>query len=573
MPGSADLMEGIRELDRVAGRYAILWQYYAEDLPERFASERLKGLIERSAKDYRFRLSRVPVEAIANRVGINSITSSNGDAVNARIEEIRQANDMELQEPFIHERMFVFGDAYALVFPVEPEDALSDDVIADTDTAAAGVEIAYRSPLSTRAMYDLEDGRRMRYVISRWKEATALGEVWRAEVWYADRLEAFITQPEAKGTDENDWLPYAEDETGRSVPADEFNWPEPHDFGEIPVKHARSDLPYGRSEIEDFIGAQNIVTKATATQATGIETHGWRERYRIADDKAFLEQAGDIVPWGDNADAPSATVNGRVRTPESGRRSGPGTEQIFHGTKAVGEYAATDLTGFESPIDQWIRLGSAASGTPLTEFDPRFGANMSGVAWDRAERPMKKKEADRKLFLLRFWREVYGLALAIVGVDGGDLTVNWAPPEVNADPDWWATATIRRDHGVPQKAILLEANYSPEDIASWEDEKDDDAETLDRAISRLALLGDAMQKLGAGATLLGVPPDRIAALVEKLLSEAGSPGKLILEEKEIPPALDPSNDGEDDDETDGSDDAGDDDDPASGPGRPPGGRA
>lgn len=555
MPGSPDLMEGMKALDAAAPHYAALWNYHSGDLPERFASERLKGLIEKSAKDYRFRLARVPIEAISNRVGINSITSSAGDAVNAKIEEIRQANDMELQEPFLHERMFLFGDAYLLAWPIEPDEMVDSDSPADADTASVGVELAYQSPLSCRALYDSEDGRNTRFVIRRWKESTPLGDVWRAEVWYWDRVEPFITQPGSKGTDILEWDPYIEDEFGDAVPAiPGQNWPEPHDFGEIPIKHARSDLPYGRSEIEDFIGAQNIITKATATQATGIETHGWRERYRIADDKALLEQAGDIVPWGDAADAPSATVDGLLKTPMSGRRSGPGTEQIYHGTKSVGEFAATDLTGFETPIEQWIRLGAAASGTPLTEFDPRFGANMSGVAWDRAERPAKKKEQDRKRYLLRFWREVYGLALAMVGIrDSGDITVNWAPPEVTQDPDWWNTATVRRDHGVPQRAILLEANYTEEQIKAWENEKDDDAETLDRAITRLASLGDAMQKLGAGATLLGVPPERIATLVEAILGEAGSPGKLTLEEKE-PLELEPR----DDDEEDESDEPGND---------------
>ncbi len=564
MPGSADLMEGMRELDAHAPHYEQLWHYYSGDLPERFVSEKLRTLIEKSAKDYRFRLARVPIEAIANRVGINSITSSAGDAVNARIEEIRQANDMELQEPFVHERMFLFGDAYLLVWPVIPEDMLDADSPADADAARAGVELAYQSPVSCRAIYDEEDGRNVRFTVRRWKETGALGAYWRAEVWYWDRVEPFITKPGSKGTDINEWDPYAEDATGVPVPAVRGeNWPEPHDFGEIPIKHARSDMPYGRSEIEDFIGAQNIVTKATATQATGIETHGWRERYRVADDKALLEQASDIVPWGDNADARSATEGGLVKVPVSGRRSGPGTEQVYHGTKSVGEFAATDLGGFIDPVEQWIRLGAAASGTPLTEFDPRFGANMSGVAWDRAERPAKKKEADRKRFLVRFWREVYTLALAITGIsDSGDLTVNWAPPEVVSDPEWWNTATIRRDHGVPQKTILLEANYTTEQIEEWEEDKDDDAETLDRAIDRLSRLGDAMQKLGAGATLLGVPADRIATLVERLLGEAGSPGKLVLEEKE---PLDLGN-GEDDDEADGSDEPGDGNDPFGGRG-------
>lgn len=545
MPGSPDLMEGMRGLDDAAPYYEKMWQYFAGDLPEHFASARLKQIIGKTAQDYRFRLARVPVETLANRLGINSIVSSR-DGVNAKIEEIRQANDMELQEPFITERTLALGDSYLLVWPIDTDDMLDDDAPADADAIASGVELAYQSPISCRAFYDSEDGRRARFTVRRWKEKTALGDVWRAEVWYWDRVEAWITKPGSKGTDPQEWMEYAEDANGFPVPATPDVWPEPHDFGEIPIKHMRTDMPYGRSEIEDFVGAQNIVTKATATQSSGIESNGWRERYTIADDKALLDQAGDIVPWGDAADAPPAGA-----APVSGRRSGPGTEQTFHGVKGVGEFSATDLRIFENPIDQWIRLGAAASGTSLAEFDPRFGANMSGVAWDRAERPMKKKEADRKRFFLRFWREVYGLALAIVGVrDAGEITVNWSPPEVVSDPDWWATATVRRDHGVPQRAILLEANYTEEQIKAWEEDKDDDAETLDRAISRIALLGDAMQKLGAGASLLGIPPERIATLIEALLSEAGSPGKLVLEEKEVPPQLEAG----DDDEEDVSDD-------------------
>lgn len=66
------------------------------------------------------------------------------------------------------------------------------------------------------------------------------------------------------------------------------------------------------------------------------------------------------------------------------------------------------------------------------------------------------------------------------------------------------------------------------------EEEDEDAEFLDRGIDRLARLGDALQKWGAGATLTGIPTERIASLVEVLLREAGSLGTLILEEKEDP---------------------------------------
>jgi hypothetical protein len=39
------------------------------------------------------------------------------------------------------------------------------------------------------------------------------------------------------------------------------------------------------------------------------------------------------------------------------------------------------------------------------------------------------------------------------------------------------------------------------------EEEDEDAEFLDRGIDRLARLGDALQKWGAGATLTGIPTE------------------------------------------------------------------
>ncbi len=547
MPASKDLMEGFRTLDEYAEKYRALWTNYSEDLPEHFASQRIKDMIENSASAYRVRLTRVPVNAIVNRLGISSIVSSRGDAVNRRIEEIRQANDMELQEGFVTERLAVFGDAYLLVYPVEPDeldtsrDGEAIDVTADEDTRQVGIELAYQSPVSCRAFYDAEDGRRHRFTIRRWTEKTAEGKVWRAEVWYADRLESWITQPDAKGTDETEWLKYTEDAFGNYVPADETNWPEPHDFGECPIKHARSDLPYGRSVIADFSGPQNLITKAIATQSAGIEANGWKERYRLEDEKA-LESARDSVNWGDDKYAPPAT-----RAPRSGRRSGPGTEQVFKNTKAVGEFSAPDLGAFIDPMEHWVLLGAAATGTPLGEFDPRFGAQMSGVAWDRAEKPMRAKERHFKRFLLRFWREVYGLALGMTGIDGGDITINWEPPEVISDPAWWEVATIRRQHGVPQRAILMQANYTDEEVDRWEQEQDE-ALLVDARIDRLMRLGEALNTLGAGASLIGIPPERIAKLIEDILGDAGSPGKLQLEEKEVPPQLDPNNQDQNDEE-------------------------
>ncbi|HEU4753994.1 MAG TPA: hypothetical protein VFU47_12870 [Armatimonadota bacterium] len=537
MPGSADLIEGFKALDGAAEEYRTAWRYAYGDLPERFANQVIQRLVEGTdaPSRYRFRLARKPITALTSRISISSVTSSRGDAVNRAIEDIRQANDLELYEPFIHERTLIFGNGYAFVWPVQPNedtesrDGEQVDAPADADVRAVGVEISYQSPLSCRAMYDAEDGRRLRYVIRRWREARPLGKQWRAEVWYPDgRMESWITNPDASGTDPNDWHPYAEDDQGNEIPATTDNWPIRHDYG-CPIKHARTALPYGIPAHADAYGPQDAITKATMTQVVGdIEAHGWPERARIMDDAKILEGGRDSVPWDDDASAPPASAAG---IQPSARRRGGGLETDYYGTRDIKEFTPPDPGQLIQPMDQWVRFLSVATDVPLYEFDPSTGQQMSGVARWRAEAPLRALERRVKAYFLRFWRDVWDAALRMYGIsDPGTITINWSPPEVVSDPEWWATAQIRRALGVPDRKILEEANYPPSEVEEWLSEHGED-DTLDRQIQRLQSLADALQSMGTAVSLGAVDEATAATLINRILGEAGVPPTTV----ELPP--------------------------------------
>jgi hypothetical protein len=457
-------MQAFTELSEVADGYLKAAKYARGELPERFAADRIQQLIERSGKGYKFRFAKVPINVLANRVQIASILGGT-DAETTRIETIRKANKMEDQEPFLIRELFTYGDGYMLVWPISPEeieqrDGEEVDINADRALREAGIELTYQNPLSCRAFYDGEDGRRTRFVIRRWTEAIGDATRWRAELWYSDRIEAWVTLPDASGTDTDDWLPYAEDEDGEEVPVNEFNWPLFHEWQEVPIKHARNGLPYGRPEHFDAYGPQDAITKATITQVLAIDKVGWRERWRIVEDAL---EGRDAVDWQDNAEAPAS-----ADVVVSGRRTGAGTESIFHNTKEVGEYAAPDPGALIEPLDQWVRFMAAITETPLFEFDPRDSGQMNGIARLRAEAPLRAKEKDRKRYLEGFEREVWTLALRMSGfTDPGPIAVVWRPPEIISDPEWWMVARQRRAMGIPTEQILMEAGYPPEDAQIW----------------------------------------------------------------------------------------------------------
>lgn len=519
-----DLIRGFRALEDAAPGYRRAEQYYEGELPERFASDHVRAVIEKieaNGHGYRFRLAQIPVNAMANRLRISSVSTGREDQ-DRLLEQIRQANDMEILERHLILRTLVYGDAYAMVWPVDRDsDATTPESPIDREVREAGVEIHYLSPLHTRAMYDTDTSRNVRYVIRRWREADPAdgpdaGERWYAELWYLDRLERWRTVPDATGLDPAEWSPYVETDDGTRVTATPGeNWPESHDLGELPIKHARTGLPYGRPEHVDAYGPQDAITKALITQVADVEEHGWPERVRIADDAKALDTGRDAVRWDDDALAPPHSW-GEI----SVRERGPGKEQVYYGTRNVFQIDPPDPNTLISPVDQWVRLMATVTETPFWEFDPITGSQLSGVARDRADAPMRAKERNRKTFLLRFFREVYGLALRVAGQEpAGPIQINWSPPDVISDPEWWTTAQIRSGLGVPTEKILQEANYLPEEIEMWLDEQGEGA-TLDQRIARLQALGEALQAIGAGAALLGIEPN-VMDMVSRILQEGG----------------------------------------------------
>ncbi len=524
---SADLMEGWKALDEDTGRFTEAMAYYRGTVPERFANEKIRELVHRGGQRYRFRLAAIPVKVMAKRCRIAKV-SSDLEAVTARLEEIRTANQAVLHEPHIIRRAFIFGDAYALVWPVEADEANVDqrdgeraDVAPPEEMAQAGVEISYQSPLHCKVIYDSEDGRRPRFGIRRWRTSSVLGDVWHAEVWYHDRVERWKTLPGSGGGTEQDWRPDAgRDENGAELLAEDANWPEDHDWDEIPIKHARTDLPYGEPVHSAAFGPQDAITKTITTQVeAGVEGWGWPERYRILDDQRAMEVGREPVNWGDAADAPDVVEGDPQFT---GRRRGPGTETTYPGTKAVGEWTRPDPGVLTTPIDQWIQLMSVVTETPLDELNPTV--QLSGISREKADAPMKAKERDLKLYLDAFWIEVYSLAVRMTGIaEPGTISIDWAPPDVTMDTEYWTTAQARVTLGVPVAQVLTEANYTGDQVEAWLDAQGEDLALMQR-IEVLKGLGEAIQTLGVGISLGVLDQGTAARLVARVTGEVEGGG-------------------------------------------------
>lgn len=484
-----DLLTGWVSLETALPGYERAEEYFEGRVDEVFTSPAVQALIASTGARYRFNLAKTPVQVMADRVELAAVTAPDNATANERIEMIWDANDMDVHMPDLVLKTFIYGDAYAMVWPVLPETPEAMEAAPDDELVISGVEITVLNPKHCRVVYDPENHRRKAFAIKRWCVRDEDGqERWRVDLWYAEAMERWISVTNGALNQPSGWMPYLEeDETPET-------WLIENPYGEIPIIHHRNGLPYGMPEHYAGYGCQDAVNKMLITQITTTDAHGWPQRYALTDKGAVLDANNDDPDWEDDADAENiADVAGGTG---SSMRSGPGTMQVMDGMKEVGQFAAADPTVFLAPTELYIRLMAQLTTTPLHYFDPS-GDAPSGESLKTAEAPLVKKIGNREVMLRGAVVETWVLALRIVGVLVERLDIRWAAIESATGLDDWEIVKAKQDAGVPQQQTLVEAGYEAEQVKTWLDQE---AESMDlvRRVSVLGQFGDAVTKLGAG---------------------------------------------------------------------------
>ncbi|MCE7081154.1 hypothetical protein [Streptomyces sp. ST2-7A] len=467
-----DLLDALEALDAALPGYEEARLYYEGDIGEFFEDPRLEEELRGTAVAYRFRLARTPVTALASRIRIASISVPGNTQATEAIARIRKANDMDNLESDLIRDMLADGDAYVLVWPYEHDD--DPDDAGDDELVEAGIEISYNSPTCGRMLYDEQHPTRKRLYLRRWAETTrGTGTekdttVWRADLYYPDGVKCYVSADHKPGEALGTWsehTPDTDDDHGDAGREGEgegegYSLPTPEAGGnELPVFHLRNEAPYGRPEHKDAYGPQDAINKALITQLTVMDSHGAPHRYRVLAEDAELNSDNDDPQWDD------APTTGD-REPGVGRyrmRSGQGVEDVYTGTKEVGQFAAADLDTFNAPVELHIRMMAFATGTPLHYF-PITGQQPSGLSRILDDAPLDDRADDRRRRLTGTLTEMWRYILRLAGHTVDEVVIEWAPPRLVLDKEWWETAQIKREMGVPLEQILREAGYTPTEI-------------------------------------------------------------------------------------------------------------
>jgi len=485
-----DLMEAVRQLDDATPGYQRADAYFTGTVPEFFASVRLRRAMLRSGASFRFNFAKIAVDAVTERLQIAAVTSTDTGADNA-LREIWLRNKMALQSREIIKRACEFGDAYVVVWPSPDDD---------------GVDIHYNSAQCMRLFYDLENPLKKSYAVKRW-DLPGPKKQKRADLYYPDRIERYITKPGSVGNKLGDWLPYEADGTDAVLV---------NPYGQIPVFHFRTEQPYGVPEHKGFYGPQDAIHKLILSHMAGVDYQAFPQRYALVHPDADTTEAAaedeDTFAFADTGTGATIPPMGEGRSQYT---SDPGSLWFMRGTTGVGQFDVADHGNFTEPMLVYLRMGSEVTNTPLHRVDPT-GDAPSGESLRTAEAPFVHKIEDRQLSFGDTAREMFNFALLVHGT-GGEVTVRWVPAQTVNDLEGWQTVAAKLTAGVPAEQAFLEAGYSNEQVEAWFGTTDRD---MPFNVDLLLKIGQALAALGTAQSLGVIDGPQLQQLIESVIPVA-----------------------------------------------------
>jgi hypothetical protein len=395
------------------GVYDTAETYYQGDVPEVFATAKVRRAMRSTGDFSRLNYCRPVVEAVNDRLEIARI-SGDTKAANAKIEEIWRNNDLDIESVEVHRNALVMGDAYVIAWPGED----------------GQMELALNDARSTAIVYQRENPRKKAYGVKVWlaDESTT-----RMNLYYADRIEKWSANTDSisEGT----------------------NWTHlenvDNPFGEVPVFHFRTHRPFGRPEHYDAYAAQNAINKLFITNMFTIDYQGAPQRYALA--AANDTEASELEDFKEDD-----TARENIRS----LKSEPGGLWFMKGITQMGEFKPADSDVFWKPIEELRNTIASTTHTPA-HYLSRGSYNPTGQSLRVAESPLLKKVSDRQISFGQTWREIFRFCLKVEGIVS-DAMVYWKAKESLDETERWDVTLKKINSGLSHRQALREGGY-PED--------------------------------------------------------------------------------------------------------------
>lgn len=517
-----DLITGVKNILAHQRKYDVAEDYYEGEQDEIFASANMRHRLHALSAAYKINLCNTPVDVLAERLEIVSVSVADNDAANRALQEQIWTHSIQLDVKDWLRQAGEYGDGILFVWPsndsIEEVDAESEndqtaveDISSDDESQEAepppgpGVDIIWNSPKTARVIYDAENESYPIFAIKFWKEPGAL----RCSIYYPTTIERWIAGDDADPKDPKVWKQYVDDADENGVGI----WPVENPYGKLPIFHLRNAKPYGRPEHKNAYGPQNAINKLIPAHMATIDFQSFPQRYALTETNPDGEQEDDATDWYPD-DNLAQTVSQQDR---SKLKAGAGELWWLDNVKEVGQFVPADSTVFTDPLPLYIKLMAQTTKTPLHYFDPSGGA-PSGESLRAADMPMVKKAEDRQQRYGATLSDVLSFSLQIMGFPDCIVDISWASAGVADDQSSWETTQLKIDAGLPVRQALLESGYTTDQLDAWGITNDQSDIAQKRKVEILAQIATAGQAFGAAAGFGIFDVEAIKALLETVVN-------------------------------------------------------
>jgi hypothetical protein len=553
MSGTVELVESFHDLQEAEPDYIRADEFYNGEVSETFASAKVKRLLAKAQADELddFGYAKIPVDVVAGKLRILSVVAVHAEPPEQEIpreqdtvlqhaqdliQQIIQRNQFMAEYVGAHLDVCKFGDAYPFVWPVTDDQGVVTDV-----------DVFMHSPYTVRAFYGEENPLQVSHVIKAWDieippPDDPLGKPEkrrRANLYYRDRIEKWITVPGRAGKLLEDWEPYEEtnptqdDDNNPTTDSDPGQLPPGHEipnpYDQIPFFHLRNNRPYGTPRHRPAYGPQLVLNKLVSSHMVTIDYQSFPQRYALMDPKQDDPLANFVDPINpeDDDDDPEGDHNA------SQLRSDPAAVWRLRGMSSVGQFSAADPDVFLAPFDRYVKAMSELTGIPLYKFGTSFAQPPSGTALAKIDAPVDEEAEQLQDRLGSVWADAFEFALRLLGVEGIQVEVKWKPVRTVTDQEGWQTLGLKIASGVTVRQALLEAGYTSEQVDQML--PDDATQDLIRQVQMLNQIGTAVQSLGAGVGLGVLSQEQAAAAVQRVLALGELQGGAPDDRLALPP--------------------------------------
>ena len=496
-----DLARAIAIIEKKTPEYVKARNMYDGKAKE-VTGSRLEERIVEQARRTPISFAHIPVDVIAEKVELASLTASEGPAKRI-LETWADANDLDDESEDWIRRACIFGDYYVVTDPTGLDE---DGAFTVEDIDSVGM-----SPLSTVVVYDKKTQRIAQFGVHVWETGTEAAPETKAVMYYDDASVKLVTTGGANGTDAKQYV------LDVGLGEDDEDAYLQHDGGRMLIAHlAIGAKPYGVPIHRRAWAFQDAIAKISANNLVNVEAQGLPSRWALLDPNAEVDDDidddfGTDGPTTTTAKSDGLTTATREKTARV--RTMPGAIAMLRGVKQTGTYEAGDAAPFLANLDWYVRGMAVACGIPLFEFDMN-GEQPSGESRRRAEGRANRKASSVKRQAGAFFRQIGDTVLGLVGMTG-TVAATFNPSETSTDKEGLELVSAKVKAGVPLRQALLEAGYTDEQVNAWYP-KSRPAFSLEV----LGLLATALASLGNAKTLGVVTDETLADMLPELF-EAG----------------------------------------------------